>query len=274
MPLRVSHTSALVLLWAGRSPYKSERALKFLDRVDLSAGKKLWEEFNSVFNSYDEIILNRKFGVRYFWNNFLQSRPDSQVILLAAGLDPISLDIADQFPEAKIFEVDLDNMGLKERLVKELGGPESIRFCSVSLTETDKLTEVLIGQGWDKESPTLLIAEGVSYYVAKIHFQKTLSALKTPKGGLIFEFGIPFETVALGWQSIPLRIFGKLERDFRLPPVSLYSIREVQTLAGRLGVSDKVIILDQTELEKRRKGRAEIFAEPDSGWINVAFIPF
>ena len=50
-------------------------------------------------------------------------------------------------------------------------------------------------KGWDQNEVTLVVAEGISYYVPKGPFRETLLALKNPGGGLVFEYTIPDDDI-------------------------------------------------------------------------------
>ncbi len=61
--LKLSATSALVMLWAGEGCCRSERGRCYLGGLDLSGGRELYRRCNEVWPHYAEVIRNRKFGV-------------------------------------------------------------------------------------------------------------------------------------------------------------------------------------------------------------------
>ena len=57
--LRLEPTAALVMQWSLKL-YKEEPVLRFINQLDLSSGKNLYDKCHSVCDWYDEVILNRK----------------------------------------------------------------------------------------------------------------------------------------------------------------------------------------------------------------------
>lgn len=151
--IHISGTSALVLLWGGKEAYKSKLAQKYLEQIDLSSGHELFNECNKVWEHYNEIIRNRKFGVFNFVESILTDNQEYQVIILAAGIAPLSLDIIEKFPQTKVFDVDIENMPMKKKLfevVAEGSFENRIQFIQSDITNKDVLIESLTNHGWDK----------------------------------------------------------------------------------------------------------------------------
>ena len=280
MAFKLAPTSSLILLWSERIPYQSSFAQSYLDILDLTPGKPLLEEFSRIWKDYGQIIINRKFAVRKFWGQYLKNVPNAQVVLLAAGVDPICLDIADIFPDTTIFDIDLDNRELKKDLIKKIDGPRNIHICKGDLAKTDALLKTLHQNGWQPNRPTLLIAEGISYYIGKPEFEKTVTALAVPGGAFIFEYAIPAHNVCKERRYIPQQVFEKLEKDYNLSPMSMYSIHEADHFALKLQRSLNLkktgpcLRLDQHQIEKERTGKNKYFPQEDYGWIYISFIPF
>ncbi len=163
--IHISGTSALVLLWGGKDAYKSKLAQKYLEQLDLSSGYELYNECSKIWEPYHEILRNRKFGVFNFIESILREDSNAQVIILAAGIAPLSLDIIERFPDAKIFDIDIVNMPMKKKLFEEVSDgsfENKIEFIESDITNKDILTESLIQHGWDKSKKSIVIAEGIS----------------------------------------------------------------------------------------------------------------
>lgn len=60
--LKLSSTSALVLLWAQQECYQSKKAKYYLSQLDLEDGKILYERCKEICLYYNEVIKNRKFN--------------------------------------------------------------------------------------------------------------------------------------------------------------------------------------------------------------------
>ena len=89
--LKLSSTSALVLLWAGQECYKSKQARAFLDQLDLEEGRSLYEQCEKVCFYYDEVIRNRKFGVFNLINKYASSENS---MFQASALSAVNIRVA------------------------------------------------------------------------------------------------------------------------------------------------------------------------------------
>lgn len=271
----VASTSALILLWTDESVYEGPSAKKFLKHLSLDAAVPLSQELAKTRDDIEEEITNRKYGIKKFYTDFLTSSPDSQVIILGAGLDPKSLDIAEKYPRATIFDVDMDHMDLKQKITKGLHGPENLKFCTANIGDVQQLLSVLENNGWDHNKTTLVLAEGLVYYVTKDLFRIVMRKLRHPNGGLVVEYSIPNEDVlppemGLGNRDFFNLLQKKLGRDM---PIERYSIEDIQTLADDL--KGKVIgTWNQQQMEKERKGRNQTFTELNTGVVRVSYIRF
>jgi len=126
MPVSISATSALVLNWTDPKIWQSPLASKYMRDLDLSEGQSLLERFSAEENlMHTQTVSCRKFFVRKTVCDFLERMrhegKSGQVLILAAGLAPMSVEIASLFPESAVFDVDLHNMCEKQEL---LGGHE------------------------------------------------------------------------------------------------------------------------------------------------------
>ena len=63
-----------------------------------------------------EEISNRKYGISKFSKEFLSNHTDTQVVILGAGLDPRSLEVAETFPKTIVFDVDMENRDIKKKI--------------------------------------------------------------------------------------------------------------------------------------------------------------
>ena len=111
---------------------------------------------------------------------------------LVVGWTRSPIDIAECFAATTVFDVDMANLDIKQQINESLDGPE-VRFCMGDLTNVDSLIRTLKTHGWDAGKPTLLVAEGISYYLPKPVFMELLTALRTPSGALVLEYSLPPE---------------------------------------------------------------------------------
>ncbi|MDE2729820.1 MAG: class I SAM-dependent methyltransferase [Bacteroidota bacterium] len=270
----VPATSAFVLLFTSEEVYEGEAAKRLMRSVDLSAGLGIKNYFSRWWEDIYEEVGNRKCGMQFQSRTYLDDHPDAQVVCLGGGLDPLSLDLAECYPEAVVFDVDMANMDLKEEINAGIDGP-AIRFCTGNLADPAGLVRVLESAGWDAGRRTLMIAEGITYYVPKQLFRDTFAALCGPGGGIVLEYSLPDSEV----EGTPradeyMEFFQQLRAILDMPfPIQRYSPADVEELAAHLG--GRVIITQlQHELEFMRKGENILRLDPTQGSIRISTILF
>ena len=299
MDYQLSPTSALVLLWAEKDSYHGQIAKRFFDTLDLSSGRPLLHEMNEIWSHYDQVIKNRKFGVWDYVNGFIEKNTPLQVVCLGGGLDPISIQVAETFSTANVFDVDLHNMDLKSEIALSIGAPSNLQFVTADVADGELLCRSLASAGWKKEKKSLVIAEGLSYYIQKSNLLKSLkltlnqgSAQSSAQGNtqssaqgntqssaqgntqssaLIMEYLTPIEKVHLNQRYIPNRVFKKIREKYQLPQIVTYSHSDIEFLKSQL----KAISFSSTnmhDLEYKRIGSNIFFPEKDSGWIGISLI--
>ena len=271
--IHISGTSALVLLWGGKEAYKSKLAQKYLEQLDLSSGYELYNECSKIWEPYHEILRNRKFGVFNFVESILKEDSDAQVIILAAGIAPLSLDIIESFPDAKIFDIDIENMPMKKKLFEKVSDgsfENKIEFIESDITNKDIMTESLIQHGWDKNKKSIVIAEGISYYVTEDELWKAFSLFQSSDKSnfIILESRVPQEKVCEQRRDIQERVWEYLTSALTLKFVTRYYDEKVKEHAEEINAE---VIEKHTmkHIEMLRFGRNEIFPTDDSGWIEV-----
>ena len=270
----VSSTSALVLLWTDRSLYESDSAKRFFQNIKLDSGILFKEEMDIVFVRAKEEVSNRKYGVKKLCTDFLKNSSNAQVVFLGPGLDPLSLELAHTFPRSSFFDVDMDNMGVKEAITREIDGPENIAFCKADIGNPDQLVPSLEESGWDKDKKTLLVAEGVAYYIPKEQFQRSLGSLRTAGGGLVFEYSVVEEEITDSAVAKSYRdAFDKLQELLDFPcPLNRYAKGEISSLAKFLE-GELMLTMNQTILERGRTGSNQYY-KGDPGLMHLSFIQF
>ncbi len=270
--IEVPITSAFVLSHTSPEIYRGDAARTFLSQLDLSSADLLRIQFQDTWDEQQVEILNRKHGVKALSHQYLGENPDAQVIQLGGGLDPLTIDLAECHPTVRIFDVDMANMQLKTEINASIGGPE-ISFLTANLADVSSLTQVLRNAGWNPESPTLLISEGISYYVPKEIYLASLTSLRTSGGFLIFEYAMPDHLlVGTPKADIIKDFFDRFSAILDLPfPMQRYSDSEVKDLAAQIN-GEVEQILTQHQLEFSRLGRNEMREDPSMGAIRVAAI--
>ena len=286
---KVPATSAFVLLFADSSTYDGTASKRLLASIDLSEGRALKDRFDDIdLTPTQELkdigldpwelataeIGSRKVRVKKLSHQFMRVNPTAQVVSLGGGLDPLSLDLAELYPAAAVFDVDMSQMDVKAAINAAVDGPE-MKFVTANLADVETITGALQAHGWNPDRPTLVLAEGITYYVPAPVFARTLEAVRTNGGGLVLEYSLPDDEIpdvdfVEGYQAF----FKALGEMVELPfPMVRYSKAYVKALAQQLG-GTVVQTLYGHDAERELKGRNEFFMEPKSGTIRVSLIEF
>lgn len=120
----------------------------------------------------------------------------AQLLILGAGYDSRAYRFPELKGKVKLFEVDTPETQeiKKASLIKHFGAlPEHVAFVSLDF-EKDDLAASLAQAGFDTSLQTLVIWEGVSYYLEPEAVEKTLAfvAANTPAGSsIIFDYALP-----------------------------------------------------------------------------------
>jgi len=175
----LSQTSALVLVCDKNTSYKSPKAKQFISHLDLSKGQEMYNKIQHLRPHIDEVIPNRKFLIHNYLRKILKKYPPPfQVLSLACGWDPILIKMSEEFPYHSFFGVDNESVKVQEKLVKQIMPKSPIYYLQVDITQTKQLLNLLQNKGWNNKHPTFLIVEGISYYIQKNIFWKSLSTLQ------------------------------------------------------------------------------------------------
>lgn len=265
---KLSSTSALVLLWAKNECYKSKNAKAYLDLLDLESGNKLYEECNKIWQFYNEVIKNRKFGVIELIKKALSESKDiKQIIIAGAGLDALGIEIIEYFPNLKVFELDLENMETKSHLFSKINShSKSISFITVNLSNNKEVERELLKNEWNPKKQTLLIMEGISYYLTSETIKELIETIKPKR--IVFEFLKQKEDITSERSIIADEVFGLISNQCDCPKIIRYDYPQIERSFHR------PILIKQSmkHLEKERVGINKHFPTKNSGWIDVCLL--
>jgi hypothetical protein len=265
-PVRLSSTSALVLLWAQQECYRGTRARDYLGQLDLDEGRDLYERCREICPYYDEVIKNRKFGVFHLVGQCLATDAGNpQLVIAGAGFDALGIAVAELYPHVKVFELDEENMNVKARLATPLC--RGIAFIETNLLDAADVRRSLSARGWDPVGTTLLVLEGISYYLPTGSIQKLVRV--TDPRWMIFEFLKQDEDIAAERVHIPRQVFGLISSLCGLSHIGRYRTCQLAQLFGDLSVSARY---SMKRLEEMRTGANRFFPTEDSGWIEVCLL--
>ncbi len=270
----VPATSALVLLFTEPDIYDCQAAKRFLASVDLSAGIPIKAHFKEWWDVAHPALSTRKIRVKQLCHQYLTRHPTAQVVSLGGGLDPLTIDLAECFPEASVFDLDMSQMDVKAEINASVNGP-ALQFVTANLAEPQTMTHQLQAVGWTRSMPTLVVAEGITYYVPAPVFAEALASVRTYGGALVLEYTLPDDDLTdVNLKGTYVAFFARLTELLQMPfPMVRYSAAYVQQLAERLG-GVVVQTIGEHEAELQMKGFNELFHTPDSGGIRVSLITY
>jgi len=271
---RLSSSSAMVLAWAAGSIHTSPQSQSYLAMLDLSAGEELLVKCNAIWPHYSENIKNRKHAILRNADRSLSSNTSiRQVIILAAGFDALSLELASRYDDLTVFDTDLENMMHKASLIQAAAPDIANRvLCiEVDLTKPQALLERLAQSGWNHALPSLIIAEGISYYLSESDLKATMHLFQ--KSGLpnqlILEYLLMPHLVREDRRDIPDMIFATIMAQYAIPSITRYTPEALMESAKSLQYNVDTHHY-MKHIEKERTGNNEFFPTDDSGWIAVA----
>jgi O-methyltransferase involved in polyketide biosynthesis len=171
--LSVASTSALVLTYV-KSIYEEGWAKEYISHIDFSQVKPLADELSRITPLFREALLLRKQLIRHMIRTLMQRQPKPQVCILAAGLDPLGLQLTEYFSDrevANIYEVDSANMREKQEIYAAIGfDDERLHTLQADINNTHQLMTTLIDAGFDPEQPVLIVFEGIMHYISEEQF--------------------------------------------------------------------------------------------------------
>jgi O-methyltransferase involved in polyketide biosynthesis len=270
--LRLEPTAALVMRWALKL-YDEEAILRFVNQLDLSAGEALLDKCHSVCNWYDKVILNRKSFISYLIEQELcAAKEEYQLVLLAAGKSPLSIEILLRNPSKvyRIFEVDASGMEAKSRLYLKVfpGFSEKLKCVTADIASLDILG--ILGRpenGYRHDLPTIILLEGISYYLRKQELKNIIASFQSEKEGIfIIEYLVPYRCVDEARRSIPEGVFKIIQEDCGLNSITYYTKKELRGFFREKG-GDLISSYSLVDMELMRTGANIYFEKPSDGWI-------
>jgi len=267
----ISATSALVLNWTSKEIWKSKNAREYFEGLDLNEG-------NILLNMFDEqerfmqtqSVTNRKYFVRKYTMEFLNTcqneNKNGQVIILAAGIAPLSVEIASFFPKSMVFDVDKYSMIEKEKYLNNIC--PNIKFIECDITNIELLKLKMIQKGWNPEDPALLIMEGIVYYLSENDLKNILGFFADNNSLLIADFVLKPECTNVKNRIFGEEVFRKIKESVGLEFVNFYDPVYFMTLARECGFENgKRFTMNEIQFE--RTGQKDPFDFEEPGWISM-----
>ncbi len=254
---------------------RSQAILNFINQLDLSSGKDLYDKCNAICPWYEEVILNRKYFLKYLIEKHLSaSRSECQLVFLAAGKSPLSLELLmKNFSKIyRILEIDLSGMdqkkGLYYRVSPELA--EKVKCITGDITSPD-IAGVLTENDCHRNNSTIILMEGISYYLSKKEM-KTIITSFSRKGNnniLIIEHLVPYQYVNQERRAIPQEIFRTIREYTELNDITCYTKIDLERFFwekdGNLTAN-----YSMKDMEFLRTSANIYFKKQSDGWIECS----
>ncbi len=271
--MKISATSALVLNWTAPDVWQSEEAKLYTQGLDLSEG----DELLSIFTEDEhymhlQAVSNRKFFVRkhalHFMKDCAVKGLKPQVIILGAGIAPLSIELAAYSSDVKIFDVD-------KYLMEEKSGYLNRKFPQISfltcdITDVVALEQQLSNAGWERNSPTLVIMEGIIYYLAKEACAAILSFFARCKAALAADFALMPAMVDERARDYGTEVFRKISDRIGLSHIQFYSPGDFSQMLAASGFQLRQRSL-LSEIQQEFRGSPLPFEGAEPGWISLVY---
>jgi O-methyltransferase involved in polyketide biosynthesis len=259
------------MLWA-REYYQEYPAAKFIKHLDLSEGQRLFALCNTVCDWYGEIIANRKHFIHYAISEILESENSPwQIVILAAGMCPLSLNLLAIKNQKiiNIFEIDECGMEEKGKMYNEIFPQYARKIKCISSSINEKrMMDVLAGVGYRKELQTIVLAEGISYYISKRRLKDIIQQFATGSKRNIFvlEYLIPSDDIPDKNRKISDKIFNIIKKECDLAKIFRYTKSELERIFIQCGGN---LLRHETMsgMESLRKKSNQYFKRQNEGWI-------
>ncbi|MBW8686582.1 class I SAM-dependent methyltransferase [Chitinophaga rhizophila] len=269
--LSVASTSALVLTYV-KSLYEQGWGKAYLSHIDFSQVKGLADELSRITPLFREALLLRKRMVRQLIRQKMAQRSRTQICILAAGLDPLALQITEYFPDKDlmIYEVDSSNMREKQEIYTAINfTDERVRTLQADINNTHQLMTTLIDAGYDPEQPALIIFEGIMHYISEEQFLSIMRNFTTRAKQhavimdyLVYAEGLPSEAVSKATEMLDTMesyIGSRLQQFNRKKILNLLSLLE----------ADVVEVYDMQSAELTLDGQNRVYKGERKGMLEM-----
>ena len=197
--LNIASVSALILSVA-KSLFDHGWSREYISRIDFSAVEKQAADLYSVMPQLRNMVLLRKRMVRYLIQQLMDQHPRHQVCILAAGLDPLGLQLAENYPHHlnNIYEIDKAWVYEKRELYASVSfNDERLHYLDADITNPQSLIETLMHNGYDPCEPTLIVFEGIMHYISEEQFLRIMRAFcsRTRNNAVIMDYTLPYEDI-------------------------------------------------------------------------------
>lgn len=265
---RLEPTAAVVMVWA-RKLYNKGLPKRYLEMLDFSSAKKILQQEDKICSWYGEVILNRKYLIRYLAEQRLKAaKVPYQVIILASGKSPLTLELLSRYGSKleQVIEVDTAGLLAKKRIFQHIA-PEickKIKFVSADVISKEALNAYNACGG----TPSIIIFEGFSYYIPTRKLKKIIRVFRSrhKHNLLIIEYLVPYSCVAKERRHIPRENFAVARHVGGLRELTHYTSAKLKRVLHESDGSPKERFTLK-DMEFLRTGKNHYFKHDNEGWI-------
>jgi len=276
------HGSKAVMIWARGGAIASDDAKRYVRMIDTSGGRDIVEKCERVWPHYGEVIRNRKQYVAKLAMRYMSGDWRKQAVILGAGLDPLSVEIAARTcSSVAVYEIDLNGTGLKRRTIAKASPRTAGRIRQVKADlagSPGQVARAMAKKGWRADRPSLVVAEGISYYLPERSLRGLLDMFRTEcgTGRIILEYLRNAGSISADRAHIPDAVFAEFVRGTGIGGLARYSDAQAVDLVagGNAGIPRSAIRTVGPEImERYRTTGNRLFARDKSGWIAMCHGP-
>lgn len=269
--IQLADTSAFVILLTKDGIHTSQNSRKYMSMLDLSSGKKLYQECMRVWPHLDELVLNRKSAILQEAKSRIQDNHIEQVAIFGSGMDALSLEIISENDFVKVYEIDAHQMEHKQVLIDRVTHNTGRITCvTADLNRPDEVMTGIGNAGWDKSKPSILVLEGISYYLKPEALLDIIERFsENAVNHIIVEYIVPGHMIDKERAHIPDTVFGIIQQTvsggLKIERLTYDNIRQLAKAVG--GTDSRRHTMHG--IEKRRTGKNRFFPTESSGWVEV-----
>lgn len=270
--LSVASTSALVLTYV-KSLYEEGLGKEYLAHIDFSQVKNLADELSRITPLFREALLLRKKMIRYLIKQLMIQHPRQQVCILAAGLDPLALQLTEYFPEqqlANIYEVDSANMREKQEIYAAISfQDERLHTLQADINNTSQLMGTLIEAGYDPQQPALIVFEGIIHYISEEQFLSIMRNFcsRTKSNAVVMDYMVHVEGMPVGSSTKAEEMLDTME-SYIGSRLQQFSRKKIQNLLSLLD-ADQQDIYDMQSVEYVLNGQNKVYRGERKGLLEI-----
>lgn len=271
--IKLEPTASLMMQW-GKEAFSSEEIKKYLQHLDLTSGKSLLDECNSICSWYGQVVRNgKKFISRYLDERLKSSGDEHLIIIPGAGKSPLSLEILGSHWNKvnRIIEIDISGMDEKNELYSTLfpNYAEKIKCITADITSESILAvlKTMVHEFYH-DSPCIILLEGITYFLSKREIEKIISSFASNgnKNILLIEYLKPLRQVNSETRYIPEKIFDRIKAHSGIKQISFfpsaYISKAISKKGGKLEMKKNL-----SDLETNSHSQNKYFDQSDKGWI-------